>query len=842
VSLWLNDAKDPTGTWDLDRAAQPQKIAKKLALREGNNFIKLVAVNHPALAGFEEQERSVLTVSVAYKPNAPSIVLDKIEPIDGDLEGIKFEPGQRVVVNVPRVRLVGEIKAGANLTTAAWDRGEKSQRANLTGFQPGQAKLPFAQEIALRPGVQTVRVLAKTAESQEGVETVTLLYRPQLPRLVLDPPDPVLRAQGDQDSKDIPLAGKLLPPDLASPAPFAMRATIFHNGTALTPALQFDSTAAVLPKTNITLTPGRNQVKVVLNHAEDWQGVPEQDEIQVHYVRPPRIGKVQGNLVGVNPFVDVFAEVRSATPLLAQHVKVLVNGQPVNYAKAAIKASPDDPTGRTWNVEVKDVPLKLKDDKDVHDNEVALVVSNVEDQSEPSTPLAVTYKAPPPPRPEIALVSPGSTSALLTEPEVNLVFQVHSKKPVKRVEVMVGEKVFRPTKSIEKSPGVYEYTTSGLPLTWGTNNVKIEAINDGGPRETLLTLTVPPRPVELSLDLLRTQGFKARTFKPQDAADGSRSFPSVPDGRVVLQGKVRWSSQDDELLRKNHDVRIYVNGYQQAPVKLGPIAADKPWERSFEARLILNLPENLIQVDLPSLKQQANNRAKSEVACSNPVRGQHLHIVFVAPGWTEKKDFNDRMAEALKATKIGPNLYKSAVYEVIHIHKLTGYVPYYDVDSRLHNIGMLLRERAAQGSPNDFVMVHYLGQETINARGRYLWTSETRQSPRGPMRALALNDLVANHFARFAGAQALFLDVSPESGTPAGSALEEGLRLAMIQHTQPHGSNQPQLLQAMETSLPRTTWLHELPELLESTLNPLLVRFPEGLRVQLNLASASGKR
>jgi len=844
VSLWLNDAKQPTATWDVPRGADPQAITKKLALREGNNFIKVVAENEPALAGFEEQERSVLTVNVAYKPGAPSVVFDKIEPLDGDEPGVKFEPGQRVVVNVPRVRLLGEIRAGANLTAAAWDRGEKSERANLLDFQPGKAKVPFAQEITLQPGVQTVRVLAKTAESQEGVETVTLLYRPQLPRLVLDAPEPVLREDGDKDSKEISLAGKLLPPEAPSPAKYGLRATIVHNGKALTPALELDSTAAALPARNIALTPGLNQIKVVLSHAEDWQGNPEEDSIQVRYVRPPRIVKMHANLVGVNPFVDVFAEVHSTTPLLAETIKVMVNDRPANYAKAGIKASADDPTGRTWNVEVKDVPLVLAKDQDVHANQVVLLVSNVEEQAAPSQPLAVTYKAPPPPRPEITLVSPGSTSALLTEPEVSLVFQVHSKKPLKRVEVTVGEKVFRPTKTTEKTPGVYEFTTSGLPLTWGTNNVKVEAINDGGPQETLLTLTVPPRPVELSLDLLRTEGFKAKTFKPQTASNGSRSFASVPDGRVVLQGKVRWSSQDDELLKKNHDVRIYVNGYQQAPVKLGPIAPDKPWERPFEARLILNLPENTVEVDLPSLKQQANSRAKSEVACSNHVRGQHLHIVLVAPGMKEDKDLSDRMAEALRAAKIGPNLYKSGVYDVIHMHKLTGYVPYYDVDSRLHNIGMLLRERAAQGSPNDVVMVHYLGQETVNPRGRYLWTSETRQSPRGPTKALALNDLVANHFSRFAGAQALFLDVSPESGSAAGSALEKELRLAMIQHTQPQGSPQPQLLQAVQTSTPSAANLGQLVQRLEEAgLSQLVLNIPLELRkLPLNPAAAGPQR
>ena len=78
--------------------------------------------------------------------------------------------------------------------------------------------------------------------------------------------------------------------------------------------------------------------------------------------------------------------------------------------------------------------------------------------------------------------------------------------------------------------------------------------------------------------------------------------------------------------------------------------------------------------------------------------------------------------------------------------------------------------------------------------------------------------------------------------TPVGSELEKELRLAMIQHTQPQGLPRPELLQAVQTTMPRTTWLHELPELLQSRLSQLVVSIPPELRMQLNLATAGGKR
>jgi WD40 repeat protein len=843
VSLWLND-QEAQQPWDLARASEPQKISKKLTLKEGNNLIKVVAQNDPALATFEEEERHVLTVKVAYKPLAPAITIQKIESIDADVSPAAFEPDQQVVVNVPRVRIVGTLSGKAMLTSAQWDRGEKSQRQELAQGKPGKDETVFAQEVDLQPGVQSVRIFAKTAASPEGMETVMLLYRPQLPRVVLEAPEAVIRQAEGDDKSEITVAGKLLPPRFASPVKHALQAVIVHNGKELAPPIDLDSTATALPARKVALTPGANHIKVLLNHAQDWKGSPAEADFQVRYVRPPRLEDVQAKLMDTNPFVNLVAAVHSESPPLDKSVKVVVNGQEQRYAKAQVKPDANDPKGRTWILEVNEVPLVLEDNKDVHKNAVVVFISNAEDQSAPSRPAAVVYQAPPPPRPEIVLVSPGSSLALLDEPEMSLVFQVRSTKPLKRVEVTQDDKVlFRPEAMALKSPGLYEFATGKLPLQWGINKLKVEAINDGGPEETMLTLTVPPRPVELSLDSLRTEGPKGKRFTPQDLPGGKRKFPTIPDGRVVLEGKVRWGGEDDELLKKPHEVRIYVNGFQQVPVKLGPVSPEKPWERPFQARLILNLPLSTIEVSLPTLKQQASNRKECEAPCLNPVRGQHLHIVLVAPGMKEDKDLNDRMARALQATPIGPNLYKKPpVFDMVHIHKLTGYVPYYDVDSRLHSIGRLLRERAAQGLPNDVVMVYFLGQETVNARGRHLWTSETRQGPLGPTKALALSELVNNHFSRFAGAQALFLDLSQDARSRESSTFDEEYRLALFRHIQPKGSA-PQLLKELESGMPKATWLEQLQPILEARFEPrdFLAYYPVGLKVQLNSAATGPK-
>ncbi|MCI0639290.1 MAG: hypothetical protein L0Y72_30065 [Gemmataceae bacterium] len=834
VSLWLNDEAKPIYKWPVDSADKPQAISKKLKLKEGDNLIKLVAENQAALKKFEAEERHSLTVKVAFRPNAPTIAIGRIEAVMGEDKAQSFEPNQQVVVGVPRVRIKGTISAPAQLAAAEWDMGEMSERKLLAGFKPGVTTFPFDEQVALTPGPQTVRIFAKTAKSPEGMETVKLLYQPQLPRLVLLAPEPLIRETADKDKAEITVSGKLLPPAVPSPK-FGLKATLVHNGKPLGEPIELDSTQDLLPERKITLTPGINKVQVALSYGQDWQGTQQVAEFQTRYVRPPRVAALETKLVGKEPFVDLVATVQSQTKLLPDSIQVLVNGKEQRYAQAEVKQA-----GKSWTVNVKEVPLALEANKEIHKNEIVLLVSNEEEQSAPSQVAAIVYKDPPPPRPEIVLVSPGTDSEKLDAPEVNLVFRVKSQKPLKRVEVTLNDKVvYRPEKFPEAlETGVYEFNAGKLPLEWKVNQMRIEAVNGGGPSDTMLALSVPQHPVAVKIERLRTEGAKAKTFTPE-LSNGKDKFPKVPDGQVVLEGKVRWSPQDNAILKEARDVRVFVNGFQQVPAKLGPISPENPWERTFQARLILNLDVNSIEVDVPSLKLESKSRKECEVACAKRVTGQHLHVVLIAPGFKDDKDVNLSIAQALQTTRqLGPNRYQTKIFDEVQIHKLTGEVPYYSVDSLLHSIGGYLRERAARGSPNDVVIVYYLGQETINARGRFFWTSETRLGPNGPIKAFALNDLVTNHFAQFTGAQAMFLDLNSENVSRDGAFLDRDYRQALVRLIQKTTTNKPQLLPELEKDMHKATFLDNLLPILQARYQSdhFMAYHPTGLRMQINPA------
>ncbi|MCI0682026.1 MAG: hypothetical protein L0Y71_07980 [Gemmataceae bacterium] len=826
ISYWLNDQKMPSEE-AFDRAAEPQAVQKRFNLKEGSNLIKAVAQNDPALAGFEDDERHTLTVRVFHKPAAPVIVVRRIEPID-DADGLlKFETGQQALVEVPRVRIVGTIQAQAEIASAAWRRDEKAAPARLSDFQAGQKEIAFAQEVELRPGTQTIRITAKTAVSPEGFETVPLLYRPQLPALAVKAPERVVRETKDDAQAEITLEADLLPPRVPGKVEHPLEARIVHNGKQGAP-IELASTAKSLPAQKVRLTPGRNHVKLLLNHAASWKGAPSSAEFSVDYVFPPRVTALRHQLVGSTPFVDIEAEVRSRTRPLDGSVKVLVNNRERQYASAQFKKADD---AGAWSVAIKDVPLIVEDGKEVHPNEIKVVLSNAEAQSDASEPITVVYKETPPPPPRIELVSPSSAADVtLPDPEVSLVFRVHSAKPLKRVTVSREDKtLFQAAKMETVAPGIYQFNTPKLPLDWDSNVLKIEAVNDGGPRVAMLTLSVAAQPVELLLDSLRIDDRpSAPEIKFEVLPDGTRRFMAVPKGRVLLEGTVRWGSQKDDLFKKPHDVRIYVNGSQQIPAKLAAASPTKPRERRFKSWIVLDLPENTIDASLPSLPPDERSRKKCQALCLRPNRAQDLHFVFVVPQSeaATSKDLRASMIKATQAVQVERNLYKTAMsFDVLYFHERR-VLSAPDVASLFVNIRGILARRAAAGSPNDLVLVVSLVPETGAQAGL-----------KRSFSAFDLNRVESNHFAHFNGRQVVFLEAAGE-----GFALERELRLALYRHIQRKGTEQAALLQGLEAELPRSAWLEELGRHLSKRLQAgtFLAYLPEGLKVRLNPSREGG--
>ena len=168
-----------------------------------------------------------------------------------------------------------------------------------------------------------------------------------------------------------------------------------------------------------------------------------------------------------------------------------------------------------------------------------------------------------------------TSETTLKEPELSLKFSVKSKKPLKRVEVTSGAKVLFTPKAEDlatlkpNAQGYYEFNTGNLTVEWGLNQLRVEAVNDGGPASKSMVVTVPTWPVQIDLDQIAVEEAKMETVTPTRDAAGKVIFPKTSDGRVTLMGKIRWSSKDDANLNGPHGAAVR----QRLPAIAGHAAA-----------------------------------------------------------------------------------------------------------------------------------------------------------------------------------------------------------------------------------------------------------------------------
>jgi hypothetical protein len=368
----------------------------------------------------------------------------------------------------------------------------------------------------------------------------------------------------------------------------------------------------------------------------------------------------------------------------------------------------------------------------------------------------------------------------------------------------------------------HEFVTPEVLLEPGENPLRVEAHNDGGPEQRTAMVVLVVRPAHIEVEQLQGQGPRGETVAGRVGPDDRLAFPPVKSGRVWLRGKVRWGHPNDPQLKERFLVRVHVNGFQQLPVALGRPAPGSR-ERPFKAELLLNFEkDNQVAVSVPGLPQEESSRGVFAVDCRAPAKGQHLHLVLLAPGDRDEKRLTDLALGALRAHATAPHLHKGRGFEQVQVHALTDHVEPGDVFARLRDVEAGLRRRAGQGAPNDVVLIYYHGAETVDPMGHYLWMSGTRVSPRVRESALEMAVLVERYFSAFPGAQVVLMDVAHRGpgpmlplskvGRPA-DPWAHGHAFALLRHVWADTVGQPgkaRLLEELAAELPRSENLNEL--------------------------------
>lgn len=743
----------------LGKAKKDLEISEKLQLEPGDNLIEVVAVNKGAAPDREELETRRIAGLITYVPKKeekaapPLISLKEIVPLQREsqtpIPAIKVVAGQKVVVTEPTVRLVGEINAEKqNLSRAGWKLKEKS--GELAKFVADKAnKFTISQELKLEPGEQKIAVVSKTATSDLAELSLTIEYRPQLPKVSFTVPAEPIYADGKK-------------------APSVKLNGVFANTNGAPAVAEIllndqDKAVAQLPVTKDGewstfvegLQPGDNRIRVRMKN--EWGQVSTSEPAHVRYLRPPQDIRFQTNKLKTDKGkVDLTATVKSPLPLIRETIEAEVNGREI--ASVEMEKAADD----TWTIKLRDVSL------DPQANEVNLWVSNLEAKAVVPGKATVFYTPPmnPPPRPEVELLDP-IKDVNVTEPDFPVRFRVKSKSALKRVELVREGRVplresFNVADLKPDAQGSYEFQKV-VNLIPRENRLRVVALNDGGEQDSSVVVNYLYMPVRLTIDQVQPLARNAKPIPPKVLPDGKLVFPTVPDGRVTLTGKVTWSKDNDEQLKKISLVRIFVNGFQQIPAELKPPTGNSR-EREFRAELLLNRPENnQVEIELPDLKQDSSNRREFPLACAKPEPGQRLHMLIVGVGEKDEDKLTDQALLALRAQKEKGEVKTPAFASVRTYGPLTGFVSPEQVFTQLCLIKKTIDVLAAEGSPNDVVMVYYQGGEAVKADGNFFETSVSKYDKELRRSGITFRGL-QGFFDETLGAKLLMLDVARVTG------------------------------------------------------------------------------
>lgn len=727
----------------------PETVTRDVAVKllPGLNTIEIVA-DDPA----DTSQSARLVVQAVYKPEPVRVLLKEVVPLPGD-DGSRIEiaGGGPILVHTPKVRIKGMVKSKGEVA-AQWSQGQKPlQPLTLV------ADNKFEREFTLEAGSQDFTFTATGAGQQKDAATVTILFAPLPPAITLLTPEPVYEGE---HKGNVTIEGRL--PEYRAPYPVGDPVVLINDKPVKDAQVTLDEMANTV-RVALPLKPGEYQVQVQLKN--QWKQTASSNSVPVRYLSPPRD-------LHIEPPKDAVKK-----PLLNLRA-TLVSHQKVNLVATAWKkgtAAPYpiriadpmllDAAKDLWEIELQDVPLAEGT------NVVRLTASNADGPARRDSEIEVEYKLPIEP-PTIQVL--GSTEDKSSKREYDLRFQVISRAPLDRVEVVQGTARLQPVDDVTKikpnEKGLYEYKgTVRVALEAGLNPLEIVAVNAGGKAHSpSVTVNFVPLPVRLEIDAVAPRGGKPLAL--DRGANREISIVQAPQPQLVISGRVIWEDARDPMLQTPKlEVHTYVNGFRQMIGELQPPLSGKT-ERPFRIDVLLNREkDNRIDFELPGIPTPDKEAPQVRIAqCAKFRANQRLHLLILGANPREGNEQRERILAALHASQDG-DIWRSQVFERIEVHgpitlereRLVGQFNY---------IKGNLQARGIEGT-SDIVMIYFKGSEAIQGEQHLLTGTQDKQRKRVES-ALSCSGLV-DFFKENRGAQLLFLDVMRDAATAGKDQIVE---------------------------------------------------------------------
>jgi WD40 repeat protein len=792
-------------------------IEEAFELQPGDNTITLTATNGDALAGEETAEQTVLVRRLTYNPEAmphAELLVRAVSPSDGQRRTLTSDKSDPLIVDMPTLALEGRITAQMPLALAEWSLNDK--HSAFTDFAPNATtKLDINEQITLVPGKQRIACLAQTEGGLPAEVSLSVDHRPRLGELFLTAPETGAELIDGRDPRRVKVTGRIEP--LADKQPF--QAIVLVNGRPSGQPPVIDAAGETF-STEVELGDGDNRIEAQITN--EWGARKTSEAVRVRYLRPPRVVDVSAPGAVDAPLADISFVVESPSDLKLTGLKVNDRELPLDAAVVE-REGPD--TAR-FKITAHDVPLRAGV------NEIRPLARNAEGWSVLTKTAQVEVMLPPPPKAQIEFVSPAEDGTAEL-PEIDVRFVVRSPSRLKHVELRSGGErvsvIDVSHQTEEPEPGAGEKKTTfrleasaRVVLKPRDNLLRIVAVNDGGESESQRTVTYVRKPVDLVIDRLESlEG--AGALVPEIREGGKLRFTTMAsEGKLSLEGRIRWPDAATQRLNQVSVVHVLVNGFLQQPVALKPARpTDLEWK--WKAKIRLNRSgENEVSVLLPGVARASDCRLDFQVKCSKPDERQRLHLLVVGVGERDARQLETLALRAVRGARIPGTVDQitTPAFTKGWIYLASGYVNRGKVSAQLERVHLRVGDPTDAGS--DVVLVYFRGQETVDDRGEfYLLTSQSQFDPDTRSSAVSSKDL-SERFSSVPGAQLILLDVQRQAqaanGKPA-PALHPSARwpsepqMAALRYAWLSNDAAPadaRLLVAIDNAPPRATRLGEI--------------------------------
>ena len=704
------------------QAYEPLVIREPVDLEAGKNVFALEAYNTDADEQSLADETVLRHVIIHHRPDKrpPLIVVRAVTPVDSaGLVGasIPFQPGQTLQITAPQVQLEGVIQAGQPLMMAQWTMAQGSgpdgsgDAQLLDQFQPGNAeRFAILQKVSLRPGMQTVTLLAKTADSEPISQDVPIDYRPSLP---------VVHIVEPQYGELIPKDTVALKCQFDAPLdPQRHHLAILVNGQPLLEKTPSVDPASRALQVDLPLQLGENTIEIQMRDGWLAGGC---SPITVVRGRPLEVRDVTLARRGAEYDV-VLAGFAPSEPAAVE-----VNG--MRISPAAIHYNPKDASFQVQQ------PLLAQAGSPT-------VTVRLYDRSGTYAQQRVPMPIPAPALsagPDVQILQPASDGNT-TKRDMPMKLRVRSATPLKTVQLFQDKQSVHEAKDLDSLPkgpqGQYVWeAVAPVQLRPGTNHFQLWALNDGVPASAEVTLNCLDYPVEVLIDGIETVEKPGEFIRSSPQSNGLIGFArAIPQGRALIHGRILWPNPDDRRIDDNRQrVQVWVNGFQQLPVELLPRGSGAR-QRVFKTQVLLGRRQNNVEIALKGLPAADGSQVMLQAQCAQPLRNQRLHLLIVGIGVprSQSQQLVERALEPLQARRLSPDQFATPIFGQGTIYgPLTGNVITREmVLTQLNRMRLKVAQLSRAVPANDVVLIYYQGSEMVYRDGQFFLAVDSKPLPR----------------------------------------------------------------------------------------------------------------